>query len=322
VYSRDYQSANEKFNLSKSTPVLFRPQIVWNAQSRSFELGSQSALEFVRMTPSENQLVKDLISDLFPQEVFNLNAITQSWGEGHWSVKELQFLKDELGLSIVVLPTLFENLDSLMSRAGRGLGKSEKLTAPQSIMNDRNPLVVADRFVTLNWDSPGGAPFFSWRMRNLPDGGWSSWSDFSRLKSVSVSRGKAGRYQFELKAMNLVFEIQQTPTLFEFSISEPEVQQAPSSETPDSEWTSPAVARDEARRVPEIKQVKPVADGGLFGCSLKVREEPKSRWAQNLILSLLGLVLSIVLWRVRRRLADTAGSSGFSSLEGAGYSNF
>ncbi len=316
LYSRDYQSLNEKFVLSKSTPVLFQPKIRWNQQLQGFQLSEESSLEFFKMSPSENQLVKDLLRDVFPQDLLSMNRLAEEWGRGQWMVLDLKLSKKEFGVSLGLLPSFFENLDSILSR-DRSARKQSEDWAPLAVVHERSPVLLTNRFVTLQWDSPRGTPFFSWRVRSVADGKWSEWSEFSREKSATILRDKPGNYQLEVKGMNLAFDIQETPSLLAFSIPERGAEQAPS-ETQDNrpEWTTPESSTQPGARVAQkaaVRKVEPVKDGGLFGCSITAEGTSQSPSRQSRWLLMVGLVLGIALWRVRRRLADRAESNDFSS---------
>lgn len=315
LYSRDYQSLNEKFVLSKSTPVLLKPKIRWNQDLQRFQLSEESSLEFFKMSPAENQLVKDLLRDVFPQDLLSMNHLSEEWGRGQWTVLDLRLSKKELGVSVGLLPGFFENLDSILSPDRSARKRSEDL-APLATFQERSPILLTNRFVTLQWDSPRGTPFFSWRVRSVADGQWSEWSEFSREKSATILRDKPGNYQLEVKGMNLAFDIQPTPTLLDFAIPERAIEQSPGeSQDKRPEWKTPE-SSTQGTRVPQkaaVRKVEPVKDGGLFGCSITAEGTAQSPPRQSRLILMVGLVLGIALWRVRRRLADRADSSDFSS---------
>ncbi len=314
LYSRDYQSRNEKFVLSKSTPILFQPKIKWNQDLKRFQLSEESSLQFFKMSAAENQLVKDLLRDVFPQDVLSMNNVSEEWGGGQWAILDLRLTKKELGVSVGLLPSFFDHLDSILGRDGSSRQQEEDWS-PLAVVHERAPVLLTNRFVTLQWDSPRGTPFFSWRVRSLGNDQWSEWSEFSREKSATILRDKPGRYQLEVKGMNLAFDIQETPSFLEFEVPDRSIEESSgSSQDSRPEWTTPETSTQERlSQKAVVRKVEPVKDGGLFGCSITAEGTSQSPSRQSRWILMAGLILGIALWRVRRRLECKVDSSDFSS---------
>lgn len=184
----------------------------------------------------------------------------------------------------------------------------EDAQVPETRMANDLPTTFADLPVRLRWSSTHPSAFFSYRWKAVLDAKWSDWSPFTDQREVDLPLVQAGRYDFEVKAMNSYFEIEPHPETFQFVVlarSHPVSPVVISSAAPKASDPSQSPAKPKAAPAP----VKQASAKGPFGCELRIIEagsqtqhsNPFPQWLSGLlVVCLLMLVRRISQQRVPR----------------------
>jgi hypothetical protein len=295
TYNRNRKPVGESFELDSRGQygIRFEVPTVHLREAFAFQIQNPEKIELYDVqnvnrnsfSPEENDFVADLFSGIFggPSESklrFTFADLERLF-RNQIQLKSVHLTAS--GADVLVDPGEFKWVASRPEPAK--LSSEENLQT--EFLSDR-PSRISDSFLRLRWrqHSPEVRDvFYSWSLKS--DGVWSDWSPFDSDQEVLKSLSQTGKYEFQVKAMNRKFEIEEIPQSYEFYYEAPVNE--PTKVVKSSDWAKPVKIEKKAADLKTERYESKEADKGAFGCSLNVPSENfvQSMWC--LILALLAL---------------------------------
>jgi len=316
-YRRDQMEQNESYSIvENSKRILLETDIEWDLVKGVIKIHDPSFTSIETEIPeTEMKLFRDLVSKVaieigLAEGEGNFNSLHQTMrlapSINDWLFKSFSFDSEKNWLSLNV-----ETRENLFSDSKSTVVSAEANPKPlRTVLTSKTDYIVTQPTVSFRWGPDGerfdGRVFYSYRLLQ-PGEKTALWSMFTADQEVVLPLNKPGPYRFQVKAMNLWYEIEKRVNAEQEFYYEPELQTSNPS-VPD--WKSPrksltaTPSQKQALTPSKTQAARRLDSKGPFGCSLHF--EAQNRFWVGWVL-LVGMFLAVLFWK-RSRFRDACSS--------------
>ncbi len=280
-------------------------KIEWVVPSEGIKFGGFSDDENTYLYRALSTLSKLIVGMDLQGEAFLTNKILEQlkWEGDFPDLRKFDLVDSNLKLNFSLgrlkwLKRVLELDESTLAPTSTQIVKPETL-----FESDRGPAT----FIKLNMNVPNmqiawqknEKLLYSWTFKHRSEDQWRDWSAFEQTDRATFWLDKPGFYDFQVKAMNQSFDVQQFASHAEIYY-QPRKNELDSKEVISYDDSKPKMAESSTK--PEVKKI---SAGGFFGCSLQMNSQTKS--STGSVIFFLLVALGILGLRTRKRTHVSMG---------------